>query len=255
LVLTGDIDAATALALAERHFGSWNAEPQVNASMTAADAPLRGDVIVVDMPGAGQAAVAVARTALARRDPRYYRALVANAVLGTGFSSRLNQEIRIKRGLAYGAGSSVDARRREGPFVAATQTKNPSAPEVLALVLAEMKRLGAQPIPAAELTTRKAVLNGSFGRTIETTGGLAGLVSGFVMEGVDPAEIARYTAAISAVTPQEAQAAAAELLKPEGATIVIVGDAREFLPALRKQHRDVTVIPVAELKLDEADLR
>ncbi len=122
-------------------------------------------------------------------------------------------------------------------------------------MLAEMKRLGAQPIPAAELTTRKAVLNGSFGRTIETTGGLAGLVSGFVMEGVDPAEIARYTAAISAVTPQEAQAAAAELLKPEGATIVIVGDAKEFLPALRKQHRDVTVIPVAELKLDEADLR
>jgi zinc protease len=100
LVLTGDIDAATALALAERHFGSWSAQPQMSASMTALDAPRRGDVIVVDMPGAGQAAVAVARTALSRQDPRYYRALVANAVLGTGFSSRLNQEIRIKRGLA-----------------------------------------------------------------------------------------------------------------------------------------------------------
>jgi zinc protease len=227
----------------------------MSAGMADLEAPRRGQVIVVDMPGSGQAAVAVAKGALARSDPRYYRTLVANAVLGTGFSSRLNQEIRIKRGLAYGARSSIDARRSEGPFIAATQTKNPSAPEVLALVLAEMKRLGAEPIPAAELTTRKAVLNGSFGRTIETTSGLAGLISGFVLEGVDPAEIARYTASVSAVTPQEAQAAAAELLAPQGATMVVVGDAKEFLPALRKQHRNVTVIPLAELKLEEPDLR
>ena len=63
------------------------------------------------MPGAGQAAVAVARNALARRDPRFYRAIVANAVLGGGYSARLNQEIRIRRGLSYGSGSGVEARR------------------------------------------------------------------------------------------------------------------------------------------------
>jgi zinc protease len=255
LVLTGDVDAATARRLAERHFGAWTGQSRGASATVASKAPAQGEVIVVDMPGAGQAAVAVARTALARRDPRYYRTLVANAVLGTGYSSRLNQEVRIKRGLAYGAGSGIDARRGVGPFVASTQTKNPSAPEVLALILSEMRRLGAEPIPAAELTTRKAVLNGSFGRTIETTGGLAGLVSGFVLEGVSPTEIARYSAAISAVTPQEAQAAAAELLNPAGATVVIVGDAKEFLPQLRKQQKNVTVIPIASLNLESATLR
>jgi zinc protease len=254
LILTGDIDAAGARALAERHFGNWAGGPAqpLDVAVTPAAKP---QVIVVDMPDAGQAAVAVTRGALPRRDPRYYETIVANAVLGTGFSARLNQEIRIKRGLAYGASSSVDARRATGPFSAATQTKNPTAPEVLALILAEMKRLGAQPIPAAELTTRKAVLTGGFGRTIETTSGLASILSGYVIDGVGPEEIGRYTAAVTAVTPEQAQRAAADLLDPAAATMVIVGDARQFLPELRRQQRDVTVIPVASLNLDSPRLR
>jgi zinc protease len=218
--------------------------------------PARGPrVIVVDMPGAGQAAVAVARLAIARDDPRFYRALVANAVLGTGFSSRLNQEIRIKRGLAYGARSSIDARLGVGPFVATTQTKNPTAPEVLGLILAEMRRLGAEPIPAAELVTRQAVLNGGFGRNIETTSGLADTIANYVVKGVNPDEILRYQRAISAVTPREAQEAAAELLDPAAATMVIVGDASLFLPQLRRDHPDVTVIPLSALNLGSPSLR
>ena len=256
LILTGDITPERARQLAEQHFGGWSGVRHHSVSMAqTGPQPLRGKVVVVDMPGAGQAAVAVTRGAIARSDPRFYRALVANAVLGTGFSSRLNQEIRIKRGLAYGAGSSVDARRSEGPFVAATQTKNQTAPEVLGLIVAEMKRLGSQPVPVAELTTRKAVLNGSFGRSIETTSGLANLLSGYVLDGVSPEEIARYSASISAVKPAEAQSAAAELLDPANATLVIVGDAKQFLPQLRKDRRDVTVIPLASLNLDKAELR
>ena len=51
---------------------------------------------------------------MARTDPRYYQALVANAVLGGGYSARLNEDIRIKRGLSYGADSSLAARRDAG---------------------------------------------------------------------------------------------------------------------------------------------
>jgi zinc protease len=254
LILAGDVDPARARALGEKYFGSWTGNgtrPQI-----AATAALPGPrIVVVDMPGAGQAAVAVARGAIARNDPRFYRALVANAVLGTGFSSRLNQEIRIKRGLAYGARSSIDARLAPGPFIASTQTKNPTAPEVLGLIIAEMRRLGAEPIPAAELTTRQAVLNGGFGRTIETTSGLAGLIATYVVRGVPPEEIARYQRSVSAVTPQEAQAAAAELLNPSAATMVIVGDASLFLTQLRRDHPDVVVIPLSALDLESPALR
>lgn len=255
LILTGDVDPASALALAERHFGTWSRTASAAPRPADAAAPARQDVVVIDMPGAGQAAVAVTRAAIARRDPRYYRALVANAVLGTGYSARLNQEIRIRRGLAYGASSALDARREQGPFIAVTQTKNESAAEVLGLILAEMRRLGAEPIPAAEMGTRQAVLTGSFGRNVETTSGLAGLISTYVQRGVEPEELGRYQRSVLAVTPEQAQGTASELLGPQGVTMVIVGDASKFIDRLRRERSNVTVIPLAELNLDRPELR
>ena len=255
LILSGDIDPERARALAERHFGSWT-----GPAATARPAPVvRGtahnEVIVIDMPGSGQAAVAVARNTIDRRDPHYYRAIVANAILGGGYSARLNQEIRIRRGLSYGSGSGLSARRATGPFMASTQTRNDAAAEVLGLILGEMRRLGAEPITVAELTARRASLTGDFGRDTETTDGTASLIAGFVMRGVGPDEIGRYLPGVLAVTPAEAQSAAAELLAPSGATIVIVGEAAQFVDRLRRDHANVTVIPLDALNLDEADLR
>ncbi|MGZ8281617.1 MAG: hypothetical protein ACXWUN_01550, partial [Allosphingosinicella sp.] len=83
----------------------------------------------------------------------------------------------------------------------------------------------------------------------------AGLIAGFVMRDIDPQEIQRYLPGVRAVTPADAQATAAELLSPEGATIVIVGEAAQFVDRLRAEGRRVTVIPLAELDLDRAELR
>ena len=257
LVIAGDVDPQSALALAERHFGSWappHAPPRP-MRLPQFQRPPRNDVLVIDFPGAGQAAVAVARIALPRRDPRYYRAVVANAVLGGGYSSRLNQEIRIRRGLAYGAGSGIDGRRSSGPFVASTQTRNETAAEVLGLILAEMRRLGAEPIPPEELGVRRAVILADLARTAETTQGLAGLISAYVINGAGPDEIARYQQAILAVTPEQAQSVAADVLAPEGSTMVIVGDSRLFLDRLRRDRANVTVIPIGSLNLDSPTLR
>jgi zinc protease len=256
LILTGDVDPAAARALAERHFGSWSSADTAATPLEPIHArPQADQVIVIDMPESGQAAVAVARGLIPRSDPAYYRALVANAVLGGGYSSRLNQEIRIRRGLAYGAGSQTSARRRGGSFVAATQTRNDAAPEVLGLILAEMRRLGAEPVPAAELDVRRAVLIGGYGRNAETSAGLARLIAGYVMSGVEPGEIGRYERAVLGVGPAEVQAAGRELLAPEGVVMVIVGDARLFADRLRSEGRTVTVIPLDQLNLDSPTLR
>lgn len=256
LVLVGDLTPDAAKTLAEKNFGDWAQADTVTVGYRdrAAGNP-KPRVIVVDMPGAGQAGVVVARPGIARNDPSYYPAAVANTILGGGFSSRLNQEIRIKRGLAYGAGSNVQAGRLPGTISARTSTKNPSAPETVSIILAEMKRLGAEPVSAAELETRKAVLVGNFGRATETTGGIAGTVGGYVVQGVPLSELGRYVRSVAAVDPAAVQAAAARLLDPMRASIVVVGDARLFLDALRKDYPTVDVIPADALKLDGAALR
>ena len=256
LVIVGDITPAAARTLAEREFGSW-AAPKATPAAAIAAAPAYPDprVIVVDFPGAGQAGVVVARPSITRRDPAYYATAVANATLGVGFSSRLNQEIRIKRGLSYGASSSVSARRAPGPFTARTQTKNPSAAEVTGLIMAEMRRLGSEPAPAAELDSRKAVLIGSFGRTAETTGGIAGLLGGYVVAGVPLDELDRYIGAITSVTPAAVQAAAASSFDPARASIVVVGESKLFVDDLRKAYPKLEVIPAASLNLDKPGLK
>jgi len=256
LILSGDIRPPQARALAERYFADWRqpASPPAQAAAVAAS-PLAGQVIVIDMPNSGQAAVAVARPALARSDPRYFPASVGNAVLGGGYSARLNQEIRIRRGLSYGSGSSIDARRTVGPFVAVTQTRNDAADQVLALTLAEMRRLGIDAVSTDELNARRASLTGGFGRNIETTEGVADLVAVNLERGLAADSIGSYLPSVLAVTPADVKSAAAQLLPDTGSTIVIVGEAAKFVDRLRKIYPTLTVIPLSKLNLDSDTLR
>ncbi|MEO6216155.1 MAG: pitrilysin family protein [Sphingomonas sp.] len=258
LILVGDITPAAARALAEKNFGTWKAPGAALPVVASAASTYRTGtprVIVVDMPDAGQAGVIVARPGIARNDPSFYPASVANTVLGGGYSSRLNQEIRIKRGLAYGAGSSLMARREPGAIAASTQTKNPTAPETVAIMIAEMKRLGVELVPASELEPRKATLIGDFGRGIETTGGIADVLGTYVVENVPLGQLKTFTSSVAAVDPATVQAAAAKLLDPSQASIVVVGDAKLFVDALRKLYPKLELIPASALNLDSETLK
>lgn len=261
LVIGGDIKADEAFRLAERAFGDWAkpsapppaGQPKGVAAATPAAAGGRR-VVVVDMPGAGQAAVLFARRGIARTDPEFYPAIVANSVL-SGYSGRLNQEIRIKRGLSYGARASLDTRRDVGPFVASAQTKNQSGAEVASLLLTEMTRLSSEPVADVELTPRKAVLIGNFGRALETIEGLVGQIASLSLYGLDLGEINRYIGSVQAVTPAQIQKFAGSRLGVGDADIVIVGDAKDFIEPLRKQFPNVEVIKRDELDLNSATLR
>ncbi len=254
LVLVGDVTPTAAKALADAKFGDWRGNTAA-ATTGARPAYPKPRVIVVDMPGAGQAGVVVARPGIARRDAQYYPVSVANTVLGGGFSSRLNQEIRIKRGLAYGAGSGMQAGREPGTIAARTSTKNPSAPETVSIILAEMKRLGAEPVSLAELDTRKAVLVGNFGRATDTTGSIASTVSSYVVQDLPLSELGEYTKRVAAVDPAAVQAAAAKLLDPGAASIVVVGDAKLFIDELRKSYPDLELINADKLDLNSPTLK
>jgi zinc protease len=212
-------------------------------------------VVAVDLPGSPQAAVMLGRVTIARNDPDYYPMLVADATLGGGFGSRLNQEVRVRRGLAYGAGSSFQGRRSPGPLSASTQTKNGTVADVVVLMKDEMRKLGVDPVPASELDARKASLIGGFGRSVETTDGMAGFTAGLVLQEVPLAEIQRYAPAIAAVTPEQARDVARRLIDPAPASVIIVGDASQYLPGLKAKDIVPEVIPAAKLNLNSAKLQ
>jgi zinc protease len=257
LVIGGDIAPDTAFQLAQSLFGDWQkpAAPLPTVPTQAnGNANGKPRVIVIDKPDAGQAAVVVARYGLKRSDPDYYRGIVANSVL-SGYSGRLNQEIRIKRGLSYGAASALESRRDVGPFSASAQTKNPSGAQVAQLLVGELGRLATGDLPESELTPRKAVLIGNFARNLETTNGLVAQVGTLALYGISLDEINRYINNVQGVTAADVRSFAAKHLAAQDASIVIVGNAKEFLSELQKQYPNVDVIPVADLDLNSASLR
>lgn len=255
LVLTGDITPEQAQQLARTSFGDWQKPaaplPAKPAGSAAGKLP---SVLLIDQHGAGQAGVVSAHAAPQRDDPDYYVGTVANAVLGGSYSARLNQEIRIKRGLSYGASSRFQPMRDSGLWLASAQTKNPSAAQVVELMLGEFKRLGNSRIADDELAARKATLVGGYGRSLETTAGLAGEVGELAIYGVKLDEIGEYIAKVQAVTPKQIQQYAASHLDAAGSHTVVVGDAGQFAPAIRKAHPQAVVLQSTALDLDSPDL-
>ncbi|MCU1347317.1 MAG: putative Zn-dependent peptidase [Acidobacteria bacterium] len=264
LVVAGDVTPASVFATAEKLFGGWKGEagggkatitvktaasPAAASTSPSAAAPR---VVVIDLPDAGQAAVTVAKLGLRRADPAYSVSQVANSILGGGYSSRLNQEIRIKRGLSYGASSGFDLRRDVGPFGASAQTKNESATEVAGIILEELNRMGGEAVGDPELGPRKAVLIGGFGRSLETSSGIVSRIAALALHGLSLDEINRYISGVQAVSAADVQKFSAAHLGATDASIVIIGDAKKFLEPLRKRFGNVEVIPIAELDLNGA---
>ena len=254
LMLAGDLDAATALAVAARHFGAWVRPKQaLPAPETAANAALPLKFAVIDMPKSGQAAVTVVIPVPDNERDRAARD-VMNSVLGGGYSSRLNQEIRIKRGLSYNAGSRLEARRQGGGVLrVSVQTKNESAAEVLGLVQTELDGMMKAAVPAEELAARKATLIGGFSRSVETTAGLNDAVAALVVSGRPMAELTRRVDMLSAVGAAEVQAFAANTLGPAGRRIVVAGEAAQFLEALKAQAGNPALVRQDALDLEQAD--
>jgi zinc protease len=255
LVIAGDVSPEQGFALAQRYFGDWRRPDAAAPAQPDASAHASGTrTIVVDLPQTGQAAVQMGLRGITRRDPDYFPLLVANAVLGGGYSARLNEEIRIRRGLSYGAGSSLSARLAPGPIVASAQTRNDAAVQVYQLMSHEIARLGHDPIPADELSAREAALIGAFGRTVETISGLTGQISALALYGLPPESLQTYVHDVSSVTAAQAQAVAARYFDPARADVIVVGDAQHFYAGLRRLRPNAERIPVTQLDLDSASL-
>jgi zinc protease len=255
LVVGGDITTAEGFALAEKAFGTWKARPErPTTPPKSLPAPRGGRVVVIDKPDAGQSAVYLIRPGITATDPDYYPALVAESVYGGGFSSRLNQEIRIRRGLSYGAFSRLSTRRVSGALSASAQTKHETAPEVAGIFRDELARLATAPLPETELTPRKAVLTGGYARELETGAGLVGEVAELALYGRPLSELGRYLPSVEAVTAESVKTFAARRLPASDASIVIVGDGKVFLPVLRQKFPNVEVIPADRLDLNRAGL-
>jgi zinc protease len=254
LVIGGDLTTDEAFALAERELGDWRAPATpMGDRPDGAIPPPRSRIIVVDKPDAGRTALVAGRVAIERGSPDYEAAVVATAVLA-GYSGRLNQAIRVKRGLSYGAGASLTPRRMPGLFLNSTLVDHARAVEAMDVTLETIRSLAESPATDEDLITRKATLTGSFYRAIETVDGITGALAEYVLYDVPLDELRRYAPSIMAVDAESVREFAQRGLVNDDFA-VLVGDASRFLPELERTHGNVEVIPGDALDLGSPSLR
>jgi zinc protease len=271
LIFAGNITADDAFALAEKNFGDWKApampmstrspleerfeilDAVLPNSVPKATPPARA--ILVDMPNAGQAAVYVSAPGITREADDWFAGKVTNALLGGGYSSRLNQEVRVKRGLSYGAASSIGTWRGKGLFLAGAQTKNESAAEVVKVVKTEIERLITETAPADYLKTRQAVLTGAFDRDLETNEGYVKRVGDLALYGLPLDALGSYVKNVEKITPADLQVFAGKYLVAGNLTVIVAGQAKVCEKPLRELLPKLEVIPLSKLDLDTPALK
>lgn len=262
LIFTGDISEDKAQELAKKYFANWKSstiKPIINDSpIKSAQSNLNASnrILVIDLPESGQAAVTYAdKLNLGRTATDYFPAVVANAVLGGGYSARLNEEIRIKRGLSYGAGSNLAWRAGNGNFFASAQTKNVSAAQVAELVSQEINKLATETVSDDEMLPRKATLIGTFGRNLETTNGLSEQVKAIYLFGLETSSLSNLIPHVETVSNGMVENFASKYLK--GGDIIIVGDYAKFKDDLAKRfpNQKIEVISASQLDLNRNDLK
>ncbi len=263
LIFTGDIDAGLANSLAKRHFGRWRSPRSdaigkgVGTSIGKGQVPLYRRIMVVDLPRSGQAAVMYAKRLypIQRATPSFFTASVFNSIFGGGYSSRLNTEIRIKRGLSYGAGSSFAWRRSSTNFAATIQTKNESAAEVADLVLAELKRMVDTDTGESELVPRKAVIIGGFGRNFETGSQLAAALGDLFVYALPTSDLNSFIGDVNRVTAEQVREFATGNMR--GGDLIIVGDYSVFKDDLAKRFSTarIDVVAADSLTLSGAEFK
>ena len=175
-----------------------------------------------------QANIILGHVGVSRNNPDYYALTVMNYILGGGgFSSRLVEEIRDKRGLAYSVASFFDPGKYPGSFQIALQTKNSSAREAIALSLEEMKRIQTQGVSEKELDAAKKYLMGSFPMRFDTQGKLVNFLTQIEYYGLGLDYPEKYPSLIRSVTREDVLRVAKAYLHPENVILVVVANLKE----------------------------
>jgi zinc protease len=221
-VAIGDLPAAALIERLRGAFGGWPAGPP---APPAPPVPARWSerrILLVDKPGATQAQIRLGNVGIARRDPDYIVAQVANTALGGGFSSRLIAELRVKRSLTYAAWSAFVARRVPGDFRVGTFTKVPTTGATVRLALAEVGRYRTEPPAAEELDRARNYLRGQFPLRIQTPDALASRLAEIEWHGLPLDELATYRSRVARVGAAEVAAFVDRAVPPPGTMAVVV---------------------------------
>ncbi len=222
-VAVGDIDAQGFSEALDHIFGGLPEKPNLKP---VPDVSWEGQFKqrVVSMPNP-QSVVEFGFQGLKRKDPDFIPAYILNYVVGGGgFASKLMQEVREKRGLAYGVYTYLYPLDHAGIFLGGVATENKSVSQSLDLIRGELERVAQEGLTEAELRKAKDFLIGSFALRFDTSNKIAAALLSFQLENLGLDYVERRHGEVEAVTLSNIKRVAQRLLVPKSLIVTVAGE-------------------------------
>jgi zinc protease len=222
VVAVGDIDAAQFGRLLDEVFGDLPDKAQLTpVSKTTPVTGGKQEVIEMNVP---QSVAVFGLGAMPRRDPEFIPAFVLNQILGGGgFASKLMEEVREKRGLAYSVYTYVYPYQHASIFSGGVATRNDAMGQSLDVIRDELKKMADQGPSQEDLDNAKNYLIGSYPLRFDTNAKIATQLLGLRMDGFGPEYVENRNAMIAAVTLDDMKRVAKNLLATQNLIVTIVG--------------------------------
>jgi zinc protease len=257
LGFAGDITPEDAFAIAEKYFGGWPKVDVAAAAPQTAQAATATHVWLIDKPDAVQTQVRIGRIAIRRADADFLPLDVTNHIFGGSYNSRLNTEVRIKKGLTYGASSAFSPHRYTGSLSVETYTRTEATVDATKLVMDLLTGMSKGKISQKELGFARDYLAGVYPIESETAEQVADRV--LTVAAFDlPADYNQtYPEKIRATSLEQVQAMARKYFTTGDLDIVLVGNVSAFRDALKKEFAgaEITEIPFGEVDVLSPTLR
>lgn len=218
--VVGDITPEELAKLLDTVFAALPASSSEIVPMTSMQAG--GGIDVIDHPSPQSVAI-FGHAGIMRDDPDYIAAYVMNHIMGTGFTSRLNQEIREKRGLTYGVSSFLAPYDRAGLYMGAMSSSNENIAEAIDLIRLEWAKMADNGVTNEELEAAQKYLTGSYPLRFDSNGAIASILAGLQFANLPIDYIATRNDLVNAITVEDINRVASRLVQPDKLHFVIVG--------------------------------
>jgi len=241
LVIIGDINPEKVKPIIESRFNSWENGSITEIPMPDAQSnPKALEINFIDMPNAVQSNISLtSNVSLKMNDSDYHAVLIANKILGGGFNSYLNMNLREEHGYTYGAGSSVGADKYITRFKTGASVRNEVTDSAVVQTIKEVKRIQENPVEEEALANAKAKYVGDFVLALERPSTIAQYAINIKANNLPADFYAEYLKKINAVTVEDVQRVANKYFNAENARFIVVGKGSDVIENLEKTGKTV----------------
>lgn len=224
LVITGRIKSADAMALAQKAFGDWKAQGAALPATPAAPADAKPQRILLERNGSVQSTIRLGSPGIAATTADFVPMRLASTIVGGGFSSRVNLNLREEKGYTYGASAGARVNRDGGSIIGGADVRNAVSGAALTEFFNEYKRLGADLVPEEEMAMNKRYVAGGYLISNQMQRAVAATLATNWLIGLPPEFLGQYVPLIQKITPEQVRTIGKKYFAPEKQSIVVVGD-------------------------------